>query len=146
MAAGLFVEFAGFLYDTLWHDQHLSEVAIPPGKLLTVHGGIYFGELLVLAIALVTLKQRQSRPAVSAALWGVVAGAIIQLAGSGLDMWSHGHGYEKDLYHNTIYVGAALTVIGYLLLEFFGSRQQRTPHSEAEFESTTPRARDTAGH
>jgi hypothetical protein len=125
MAAGLFVEFVGFVYDTLWHDQHLSEVAIQPSELLTVHSGIYLGELIVLGIAIATLARRGRKAAPPALLWTVVVGGVVQLIGSGLDMWSHAHGYEKDLYHNTIYTGAAITVIGYLLMEAFAAKAAR---------------------
>ncbi|MDF9817156.1 hypothetical protein [Streptomyces sp. SPB162] len=147
IAAGLFVEFVGFLYDTLWHDQHLSEVAIPPSKLMTVHSGIYLGELLVLGIALATLALRTRRAHPQAVLWAVVAGGLVQIAGSGFDMWSHAHAYEKPLYHDTIYTGAAVTIIGYLLLEILASRaarQEQVPAPDAVADRRSDEAKQTA--
>ncbi|MER8047172.1 hypothetical protein [Streptomyces sp. NPDC094032] len=131
MAAALVVEFGGFLYDSFWHNQHLSEVAIPPSELLTVHGGIYVGQLTVLAMAVIVLARRTADSPTARVLWAVLCGGLLQTLGGALDMWSHGHGYEKDLYHNMIYAGAAVTVIGYLLLEVVGRRAAniREPHT-----------------
>lgn len=122
MAAGLVAEFGGFLYDTFWHNQHLSDVAIPPSELLTVHGGIYLGQLTVMCVAAVVLARKAADRRTVLTLWAVLAGGLLQTLGSALDMWSHGHGYEKDLYHNMIYSGAAVMVLGYLALEIVGRR------------------------
>jgi hypothetical protein len=126
MAAGLFVEFVGFLYDKVWHDLHLSMVAIPPGKLLTIHGGIYAGELLVLAVAIIALARVPFRLAARLALWLVVAGGLVELVGAAGDMWTHGHGYELSLLHNLILLGAGTTLAGYLLVELFSALETRT--------------------
>jgi hypothetical protein len=119
MAAGLFLEFVGFLYDEYWHAMHLSIVPSPPSEMLTIHGGIYVGELLVLAVAVIALARVPLRLPARLALWVVIAGGLVELAGVATDMWAHGHGYEKDLFHNLIYTGAGVTVAGYLLLELF---------------------------
>lgn len=120
IAIGLVVNFVGFVYDWSWHALHLSMVPIPPSKLLTVHGGIYLGSIII-AVAVVAAFVRQTfRTTVEqGGLLMIAVGLVIEFAGDGTDMWAHGHGYERDLYHYLIHIGAALTVAGYLAIELF---------------------------
>ncbi|MEU2233882.1 hypothetical protein ACH4A8_39540 [Streptomyces vietnamensis] len=144
IAAALVVEFGGFLYDTFWHDQHLSEVAIPPGELLTVHGGIYLGQLTLMAVAATVIARRAADRPTARVLWAMLCGGLVQTLGSVLDMWSHGHGYEKDLYHNTIYAGAAVTVLAYLLLEVVGRRSARGEETRSADSGASAERAETA--
>ncbi|SCE99707.1 hypothetical protein GA0074695_2752 [Micromonospora viridifaciens] len=131
-AVGLVINFAGFVYDWAWHSWNLSLETIPPSKLLVVHGGIYVGSLLVAVAVGHALRRRlfTSRPE-RIGLLVIAAGLLLEFAGDAADMWTHSQGYEKDLYHDFVYRGAALTVLGYLLLELFQLYRSGVPEATA---------------
>lgn len=125
-AAGLVINFAGFVYDWAWHARNLSLEPIPPSQLLVVHGAIYLGSLLV-AVAVVLGRRAFAGRVERIGLLVVAVGLVLEFAGDAADMWAHGHGYEKDLYHDLVYDGAALTVCGYLILELFQLHRRGLP-------------------
>ncbi len=131
-AVGLVINFAGFVYDWAWHSWNLSLETIPPSKLLVVHGGIYVGALLVTVAVGHALRRRlfTSRPE-RVGLLVIAAGLLLEYVGDAADMWTHSQGYEKDLYHDFIYNGAALTLLGYLLLELFQLYRSGVPQAAA---------------
>ncbi len=117
-AIGLLIQFVGFIYDWMWHAHHLQIVPIPPSKLLTVHSGIYLGGLVIVGTIIAALVRRPfTSGAARAALAMSAIGIVVEFVGNGTDMWAHGHGYERDLYHNLIYTGAVITILGYLALQ-----------------------------
>lgn len=143
-AVGLVVNFAGFVYDWAWHAWNLSLVPIPPPKLLVVHGGIYVGSLLVAGALAWALARRAFTSRVERVGLAVLAlGLLLEFAGDATDMWAHGHGYEKDLYHDMIYNGAGLTLLGYLVIELFQLYQSGRAAPSAEPADAKPAGRPT---
>lgn len=128
LALGLLTQLVGFIYDFSWHASHPQTVAIPPAKLIVVHGGIYLGGLIIAVAFFVALLRGTfaAGPARLVVAAGAI-GAVVEFVGNGTDMWAHGHGYEKALYHGLIYAGAAVTILGYVSIEALrrsGRREQ----------------------
>ena len=148
IAVGLVINYAGFFYDWTWHAQNLSITPITPGKLLTVHGLIYLGALIVTVATIDALVRRPFTAAVQKyAVWLIALGLLVEFTGDATDMWAHGHGYEKDLYHDLVTIGAALTVVGYLVIELFHliSRSGPDPVEEPAESEPAPAPADPAG-
>ncbi|MGA8113508.1 MAG: hypothetical protein WCA46_07605 [Actinocatenispora sp.] len=140
LAIGLVVNFVGFVYDQAWHATHLQIVPILPIKLLSVHSGIYLGALIVTVTVVIAFARRAFDTGGEwAGLVVLAVGLALEFLGDGTDMWAHGHGYERDLFHNFIYSGAGVTVVGYLIIQLVHLLGRAgDPGTEVDADQTTP--------
>ncbi|MFF4470839.1 hypothetical protein ACFYZ3_14880 [Streptomyces sp. NPDC001599] len=111
--AGVVIYLFGQAYDTYWHAKNVSFVVEPPGSLWTIHLGIWVGALVTATAGATLWRVRGFRVA-----GGLLAlGAAVELAGYFLDMWKHSQGTSLDFYHDLVWYGFGVVVIGMVRIE-----------------------------
>jgi hypothetical protein len=110
------VQFAGYLFDALWHGVlrpgvEPQTVADMAWHLATVHLPLYLGSGGVLVTTAMALRQEMKRPLVGAVPWLAVAGAVISL---GAELW---HAYSHlRLDTHTGPIAGAVSSIGFVIV------------------------------
>ncbi|MFJ5072980.1 hypothetical protein ACIP8Z_00015 [Streptomyces sp. NPDC088553] len=111
--AAVAIYLFGQAFDTYWHAKNVSFVPEPPRALWSIHLGIYLGAAIVLATGGALAFRAGFRVA------GVLlaAGGGVELAGFFLDMWKHSQGTSVDFYHDLVWYGFGLVVVGTVRME-----------------------------
>ncbi|QFU90575.1 hypothetical protein [Amycolatopsis sp. YIM 10] len=110
---GIVVYLLGQAFDTYWHQRNVSFVPEPPSELWRIHAGIY-GGAVILTLAGVWLALRPGGRVTGLLL---VAGGLTQLTGFFGDMWLHARGESIDFWHDLVWYGLAVIVIGVVRME-----------------------------
>ncbi|MFF5428056.1 MULTISPECIES: hypothetical protein [unclassified Streptomyces] len=122
--AAVAIYLFGQAFDTYWHAKNVSFVPEPPSALWTIHLGIYLGAAIILATgALVAFRDGFRIAGGLFALGGAVA-----LAGFFLDMWKHSQGTSVDFYHDLVWYGFGLVVVGMVRMEAMRRNRLGVPH------------------
>jgi len=103
----------GEAYDTYWHRQHVSFRPEPPSSLWRIHAGIWLGALILVVIGAVLLTRPGAR--ITGAIVG--AGGLTSLAGFLGDMALHARGESIDFWHDLVWYGFGVVVIGVVRME-----------------------------
>ena len=106
--SGVVIYLFGQAYDTYWHAKHVSFVPEPPSGLWRIHLGIWLGAVIVVAVG----GWLTARPGLRVTGLLLLAGGLVQLLGFGWDMYLHGQGRSQDLWHNMIWYGFGVVVLG----------------------------------
>ncbi|MBM0232585.1 hypothetical protein JNW91_12355 [Micromonospora sp. STR1_7] len=111
--AGVVVFLLGQAFDTYWHARNVSFVPEPPRELWRIHLGIYLGAAMLTALGAWLL----TRPGLRLAGLLMLLGGGTQLLGFGWDMYLHGQGRSKEIWHDLLWYGFGVVVLGVVRLE-----------------------------
>lgn len=131
--AGLYTGAVAYLlgqaFDTWWHARNVSFVPEPPGALWRIHLGMWLGATIVAVIGAWLTGRAGHR------ITGVIlmTGGLVQLLGFAWDMYLHGQGRSRDLWHDMLWYGFCLVVLG---VARFEALSRRSPANAGVPEST----------
>lgn len=115
---GIVAYLLGQAFDTYWHARNLSFVPEPPSALWRIHLGIWLGSLLVALVGAGLV----ARPGMRITGGLLLLGGLLQLLGFGWDMYLHSQERSRDLWHDLLWYGFGVVVIGLARFEALSRR------------------------